>query len=597
MKIFIISLYKLKFIIDIFISFVKLKLVFREEKTIVNNIDIKKKEIQNLLVKYTGEDDYVYCFIALVYKFSCEQNLIYFKNNDLLNFADSMINKISDKNIAEINYLFNTFNLDDIRNLLYDIVLSSSYYFPITEFSPLSICKLVNDLLEIDGAGHGVADFGSGLGNFLAVVYKQANKNKIILKDLIGIEINPTKAKISQMLLNVLSDGSVEPFIFLQDALGCAQYPYTRAYTFPPIGMSRISDNKNRKSRIFNDLFFDSKTSSEWLFVDNMLNGLHKTTGRAVALVSGRCLFNNADMKYRNRLISSSLLEGVIELPSGCLPFTRIPMFVLVFSYGNEYIKFVDGLELANDKKRNSFIETHFDILKEIYFSADVKKKHWKEIINAANLSPSKILLDVKKISNGIQLGNIAKVFIGSQYTLGVFESKGLLANEDTGYNILTSSDIEDGIVNWENLLSVAIKDNKFDKFSIQYGDVIITSKSSKVKTAVVDIHPSKKILVTGGMIVIRPNLNKIIPIYLKLFLESNTGRVILKSKQKGSSICTLTSNAVSTIEVPIINIEKQKQIANKYYEMMNSISAYKKIIKKIEFSINELINKEIDYE
>lgn len=45
----------------------------------------------------------------------------------------------------------------------------------------------------------------------------------------------------------------------------------------------------------------------------------------------------------------------------------------------------------------------------------------------------------------------------------------------------------------WEELHYIDMKDDKFDKFAIQYGDVVVTSKSSKVKTAVVDIVPEEK--------------------------------------------------------------------------------------------------------
>ncbi len=52
-------------------------------------------------------------------------------------------------------------------------------------------------------------------------------------------------------------------------------------------------------------------------------------------------------------------------------------------------------------------------------------------------------------------------------------------------------------------------KNRKFDKFAVKFGDVIVTSKSSKIKTVVIDIEPKEKILVTGGMLIVRPQSDK----------------------------------------------------------------------------------------
>ena len=141
-----------------------------------------------------------------------------------------------------------------------------------------------------------------------------------------------------------------------------------------------------------------------------------------------------------------------------------------------------------------------------MYYSKDVKTKTIEELIDVPNICPSTIMLDVEKLKNGAELKNLADVFIGSQYTLGIFEKKGLISDKKTEYRILTSSDIENEMIRWEELHYIDMKDDKFDKFAIQYGDVVVTSKSSKVKTAVVDIVPEEKILVTGGMLIVRPD-------------------------------------------------------------------------------------------
>lgn len=532
--------------------------------------------------------------ISNAYIYACNNNLIYFKNDVLLRIACGMNEHISVEVVDKLNYLFNEIGLEGIRPLIYDL-LSGKSYGPRTsiESSNNYLSELANDLLEVN-EGDIVMDFGSGTGNFLANVYKKAHVRKFVLKDLFGIEINVEQANISQMALSVLSDGSVDPNIIIGNALEKVNYPYTKAYVFPPLGMRKLLNEDFRKSFLFEDIYLSNKNSIEWLFIDNMLSGL--LGKKAVALVTGKALFNDTDIEYRNKLISSGWLEGIIELPAGSLSFTGIKVYMLVFSRNNKEVKFIDASNLISaDNKRYVNLELPIKIIKEMYYSNEVKTKPIEELIDIPNLCPSTIMLDVKKLENGVKLKELADVFIGNQYTLGVFESKGLISDKKTGYRILTSSDIENGMVRWESLRSVDMKDGKFDKFAVQFGDVVVTSKSSKIKTVVVDIKPNEKILVTGGMLIIRPQLDKLNPTYLKMFLDSKIGQSALKSIQKGNIIVTITASGLSSIEIPMIDIDKQQEKAERYNQMLSTMAKYKQEIERIENSLNHIFEEDED--
>lgn len=536
-----------------------------------------------------------YMVISNAYQYACNNNLIYYKNEELLEIAREMNEHVSSEVVDKLNDLYDELGIEGIRTLLYNL-LSGKNNGPRTfiESSNNYISELANDLLEVDGAGHIVMDFGSGTGNFLANVYKKAHDNKFVLKDLIGIEINVEQAHISQMALSILSDGSVNPQIVIGNALEKINYSYTKAYVFPPLGMRKLLNNDFRRSFLFQDMYLSNRNTAEWLFIDNMLSGL--LGDKAVALVTGKALFSNTDIEYRNKLVSSGWLEGIIELPAGSLSFTGIKVYMLIFSKNNKEVKFVDASNVIGvENKRYVNLELPVKTIEEMYFSKDVKTKPIEELIDIPNLCPSTIILDVKKLENGVELRELAEVFIGNQYTLGVFESKGLISDKKTGYRILTSSDIENGMVRWESLRSIDMKDNKFDKFAVQYGDVVVTSKSSKVKTVVVDIEPKEKILVTGGMLIVRPQLDKLNPTYLKMFLDSNLGQLALKSIQKGTVIVTVTASGLSTIEIPMIDINKQQEKAERYNEKLSTLAAYKKEIERIENSLKNLFEEEED--
>lgn len=536
-----------------------------------------------------------YIVISNAYIYACRNNLIYYKDDELLTTAYKMNEYVSSEAVERLNDLYNAIGLDGIRNLIYDL-LSGKYNEPksFTESSSNYISELANDLLEIDGTENIVMDFGSGTGNFLANVYKKACENKIVLKDLIGIEINIEQAHISQMALSVLSDGSVNPRIIIGNSLEKVSYTYTKAYVFPPLGLRKLLNSEFRKSFLFQDIYLSNRNTAEWVFIDSMLSGF--SVERAVALVSGKALFSIADIEYRNKLISSGWLEGIIELPVGSLSFVGTKVYMLIFSNNNKKVKFVDASNVIDvENKRYVNLELPVKKIKDIYYSKDAKTKTIDELIDTQNLCPSIITLNVKEIKNGVELKELAKVLTGNQYTLGVFENKGLISEQKTGYKILTSSDIENGMVRWELLKSVYIKDNKFDKFAVQYGDVIVTSKSSKVKTVVIDIEPKEKIIVTGGMLIVRPQLDKLNSTYLKMFLDSETGQSILKSVQKGTFVVTITASSLATIKIPMIDITKQQEKAEKYNEKISTITAYKQEIERIENSLKNLFEEEDD--
>ena len=552
-------------------------------------------ELEMIIGGQTFGENSSYLIICKAYRYLCDNKLIDFIDENLLKTADEMCNRIPSVKADKIDSIFKELTIDDIRTIVYEILSGNKndlIFF--NDSSSDFICELANDLLEIDEKNDIVVDFCSGIGNFLANVYKNAYNSKKTLKGLIGIEISTLRAHISQMALFILCNGSLKPEVILGNALDKTDLKYTKAYTFPPLGMKNVLFEKTRKSMLFPDYLFSYKNTCDWLFADNTLKGLDD--GRAVALVTSRALTNDCDIEYRNKLISSHLVEGIIELPAGSLSFTGLKTYMLIFSKNNKQVKFIDASQLVSkDSKRYTNLELPVKTIEEMYYSSEVKTKTNEELINKSNLCPSNILVDVKSFDNGVKLNEIADVFTGNQYTYGIFEKKKLITDENTGYRILTSSDIENGIVQWENLHSIIMNDKKFDKFSVKYGDVIVTSKSSKVKTVVVDIVPKEKILVTGGMLIVRPKNEKINPTYLKMFFDSKAGQAAFKSIQKGSIIVTITASSLASIEVPMISIEKQNIKAEKYNEKLSTLAAYKKEIERIENSLNNLFEEEED--
>ena len=509
--------------------------------------------------------------------------------------ALEMNEHIDDLTLTRVRARLTEHSYEEMQNFVSCCLTDNSYQSRFDESSNNAITELVYELLDIDDAGHIVYDMGSGSGTFLAKVFKKTREKGYYLKDLFGTEINIDEALASQMALSILSDGTVNPFIKAGNALE-EKMPFTRAFVFPPLNMKKMLD-QSRPSRLFPEIEFTNRNTSEWLFVDQLL-GDAPYDYRAVALVSGRALFNDADKTFRNKLVQSGLLESIIELPNGSLNFIGVKIYLLIFSKGNKEVKFIDASNiLENSPKRFNKVELPVDQIIKLYKDKSAPRKKLSELDGLNNLVPSSVLLDVKKPKNGTPLCELAEVFTGNQYTLGVFEKNGMLSNKPTGYRILTSSDIEDGLVDWKNLRPIVYDDDKFDKYAVKKNDIVVTSKSSKVKTVVVDIEPKEKILVTGGMIIVRPNTELLNPTYLKIFLDSEQGQNALKAIQKGATIITINSKELSTILIPLIDLRKQADTANKYNEKLTTLYALKQEAKKLEDSLKNFFMDESEAE
>lgn len=92
-----------------------------------------------------------------------------FTEDELLDFAEEINSYLAKKDAEEINKLFSSFTKEELREIvLYSLSNDFTGYRDFVESSTSSIFEVAEQLLDIDGAGHIVADIGSGNGSVLA---------------------------------------------------------------------------------------------------------------------------------------------------------------------------------------------------------------------------------------------------------------------------------------------------------------------------------------------------------------------------------------------------------------------------------------------
>lgn len=448
------------------------------------------------------------------------------------------------------------------------------------------LSDLVAHLLDIQKSDV-VIDFGSGVASFLGLIAALYDE-PLMRHELRGVEINSEDANLAKMVLEMCgAKYEIKNTDFLR-VDNDKFYQFDKGYAFPPIGLkTNLSFSDIKKKELIN-----SRTSSEWLFVLKALEGL-KENGKLVALLPDGALFKAPDTKIRQYLLEKGLIEGIISLPANAFSDSNIKLSLVILSKGNKSFKYVDGEELLKDlpiKGLNSE-EASTDLftaynLQEVkkYSLGNVEKVYYNLSLNSIMEKESDSSLPV--------LSDVAEVIRGSNMTLSNFKDE--IFEGESNYQILTSSDIqENGIINYEKLVHIG-GGKKYDKFVLQKGDVIVTAKSTRVKVAVVNIEPTKKIVVTGGMIIIRPNKDKLDGTYLKLYLDSEKGRRALSAIQKGTTIVTISFENLLRLRLDLPSIKQQEEIASHYIKMNAQFEAAKRELDIIEKEITNYINKNI---
>lgn len=540
------------------------------------------------------EDVAVKYFIVTAHEYLSNNNLI---EKGKCNYQSRINIEVPTELKDDLLKLLDGLTLDEIRKIIKDLLNDISFSYRWSYGGSTSqLGELAYRLLKLnEGRGEILYIPCSGVGYPLIPIVEAAKRDKIHFKDIICNDISAEACYLQSLLIDIFYEDKEPIFVRCGDMFESTNC-YTTTILYGLLGHRYNKEKIEKKfSSIFEDIPYESLINSEWIFVDKILANRYKSCFRGLVLVSAKTLWEERSSEYRKRIIENGYLEGIIELPTKSLTNTMIPTYLLVLSEGNKEVKFLDASQMLI-KNKNRFSER--ERISNLDLGSILEKYHDKfnrlsidEAKNLKNLTPSIVSAKKYDLENATRLGDIAEVFSGNQYTLTNF--KGMIEEAETGTSILTSNDVTDYLINYDSLTHIKYEDTKFDKYCLKYGDVVVTSKSSKAKVGVVDFEPKEKIIVTGGMIIVRPNAKKLNPTYLKLFLDSEAGQSAIKAIQKGTVIISLASKDLAEVKIPLVDIKKQNKAAIKFNRTVSNIIACKKELDKLENSLNDILNNE----
>ncbi|MCF0229108.1 MAG: restriction endonuclease subunit S, partial [Parasporobacterium sp.] len=137
-------------------------------------------------------------------------------------------------------------------------------------------------------------------------------------------------------------------------------------------------------------------------------------------------------------------------------------------------------------------------------------------------------------------------------------------SHEKTDLRFLLMNDIRDGIMN-EPETSLAFIDDKFAKYQVRDGDLIISKNGYPYKIAVATVRDGLKVIASGNLYVIRVDSEKADPYYLKAFFESEQGRRSLDRISVGTVLKNIGVDSLKKLEIPLPPVEIQRKFAEEY--------------------------------
>jgi len=132
----------------------------------------------------------------------------------------------------------------------------------------------------------------------------------------------------------------------------------------------------------------------------------------------------------------------------------------------------------------------------------------------------------------------------------------------DSGYPIIQTRNLDNGKVDLDHKIKFMSQedwDKYKDKYRPEVGDVFFTNIGTIGKTAIV--NKSDDYLIHWNIFKIRPLSDKLTPAYLKYRLDYLTNSGFFTDSQKGGTVNFVTKKMMSSVEIPLPPIPKQKRI------------------------------------
>ncbi|SUY46824.1 type I restriction system adenine methylase HsdM [Clostridium putrefaciens] len=548
-----------------------------------SNVEMFKDETVKEIIKVLGREDYL-TLIEFIEKRLAQKDIIRFCKDVIIT---------SDTRLSEYEY-FASENIFDIPLNIFDISEDST-----------------------------IVDYFNGESSLLLNIESKLNRNKDEIRNIqyYGQEIEGHTFKIGQLVAYLitgrsdsikLGDSIIEPKFTKENQL--CRFDY--AITIPPFSMAVPKEciEDDILNRFKYGIPKRSSLNSDWIIIQHILASIKGKGKAALLLPLGALYRTGAESLIRKEIVKDDIIDSIIKLPSGIFSYTAIATCWVIFDKDKPIerknkIQFIDLTEFIVDLDRRSKIvsEEGVKIASKLYRNNEessistfinlekIEEKNYD--LNAFDyIQLEKLYAEFDGI-NMIELSKIAKIRRGVQITRGKLDS--INTGEGRNHYLIGLGNIgEEGKIKLEESDKIKAEDRWIDLYEVKKGDILITSRGSLFKVAIVDQNISNAI-VSSNLFLIRVNKDKYKPEVLKFFLNSDIGKELIKGITKGSIVSSISNKDLERFLIPNIHFKYQKEAillinhAEKKYE--EAIKKAEEEYKSSKNNINKLLNLDVE--
>ncbi|WP_281951404.1 N-6 DNA methylase [Nitrosophilus kaiyonis] len=440
--------------------------------------------------------------------------------------------------------------------------------------TPIELKKLMVDILDIK-ENETIYNPAFGIGGFFLNISKSNKNVSIYGEDYEGI--NRVIAGLTAQLAGIkkcnLKVGNVITNSYWCNKNECKKFD--KVICNPPVNAPFSPDIIKDDFR-FRYFGIPSLNASEFLFVEHILSTMKK---KAVILIRESLLQRGSkEAKIRTKIAYEGLIEAIVLLPKGIIPYIKENLALCILSRNNKEIFFVDANRpyfIKRVGKRNTIYR--IDELKDIVLNR-YKKDFTLNVpinkISPLSLSPSYYLKD-KKSDEEIYLKDIAdsiyRVQRVSNYKKDFLKYCEIGLKDIPKYNyIIECNNIRKG------------DKKKVLKFALKKNDILIPLRKGANVIGIVG-KTDKLLIPNSGIMVIR--LKNIYDAYgLYLYLQSEKGKKELQKLYDEAPNKALNKDLLETLIIP-------KYIFTNAKEKFEKIKRYQEKIEILKKQINLCLN------
>ncbi len=513
-------------------------------------------------------------------------------SKDKIESLKDLNNLVSDEIRQSVEYLGDNaiFTINELlknneQDLVNEIICKPEVRTAFDVRTPENEAELMDYLLDIKD-GSEIIDLYSGIGKIDEVFAK--NHKNIAIE---GFELNDSALEIARIKMYAMKNDNVHYYKkdVLADSLdnkyqyAVADIPFISRYD-KEVQKTLENDYKNLSIEL------SSRISTTWITAIKVLIAL-KENGKAVITTMKGSLFNTLDREIRKELIEKGYIEAIVDLPNKIVPYTNteISFVVLNKSRKSKKIKFVNLKDCSLMQGKINIID--LEKAKKVIENESIEVDYKEIKDNNFSLNYNTYTGNVE-IENGKELGKVTwDIFRGYQITSAEI-NKMLVENEDDmNYKILEISNINDNGEICSELKMINSGEKNLDRYLLRDGDILISARGDKIKKCLIHIGYDERIIANGSINVIRADQNRLYPLYLKTFLDSEKGNISLNNIKSGVTIPSINVGELQKMIVPCPSMEEQRKIVDKIEVKLEIIESTAKRLEELKKELRNMAN------